>query len=222
MRQAKIVVLGLGSGGRGAPELRAREMDYEGPRFDALRNALYHSEREAFYDRWNRLMSLVIVVAGAAAISDFTATLGYSSPAFPAFFAALATAAAAVQLVYDLGGKAAKYGYYQQRYYELIADMQEHPGDKSDPKWEARLIKLYVGEPAPKRAADAVAYNAACEAVGTPKKKRVKITCTQSFFRNVWPYNNALFPYVDQSAKTVSPCAWLKCGRGLGRKHRAP
>jgi hypothetical protein len=45
-------------------------------RFDALRNAFYHSSRKAFYDFWNRFLSFVIIVAGAAAVSDLSSTLG--------------------------------------------------------------------------------------------------------------------------------------------------
>ena len=172
----------------------------EGARFDALRNAIYHSSRKAFYDWWNRFLSFVIIISGAAAIADFATTVAWPGWLWsPALFPVIATFAAAIQLVFDLGGKSAKHAYLQRRYYELIADMQREGVKDEDPKWEARLMNIYADEPPPKRALDAIAYNAACEAIGAKSEKRVQIRWYQSLLRHWLPFNKSDFPYVKAS-----------------------
>ncbi len=59
----------------------------------------------------------------------------------------------------------------QRRYYELVAQIVDNPNEECAAKWEAQLIRIYADEPAPMRALDAIARNAAVEALGYPKKR---------------------------------------------------
>ncbi|ESY02797.1 MULTISPECIES: hypothetical protein [unclassified Mesorhizobium] len=173
--------------------------------FDALRNAIYHTARRNYYDLLNRLMSLIIVAAGAAAVADFEKTF-----APPAVLAFVATMAGLLQLVFDFGGKARTHEFLQRRFYELTAEIAE--ADKPSPStvrdWEATLKRLYAEEPPPMRAMDAIAYNAAAESLGSDKSKRIYLTWWQIINRYWWAFNGAEFPFVsDVKAKDASPSA---------------
>ncbi len=178
-------------------------MDCEGARFEALRNAIYHSARKAFYDRWNRMLSFIIIIAGAAAIGDLSETWNLLTPSL---LAAIATTAAAFQLIADFGGKSAKHGYLQRRYYELMADMSEHPGEEHAAKWDAVLHRIYAEEPPPMRALDAVAYNAACQALHGDNAPRAKINFFQNLLRQWYSFPGSKFPPVA-GAKSASSSA---------------
>lgn len=173
--------------------------------FDALRNAIYHSARRNYYDFLNRLMSLLVVAAGAGAVADFEKF--FASPALLAF---VATMAGLFQLVFDFGGKARTHEFLQRRFYELTAEIAqaEKPTPSKIRDWEAALKRLYAEEPPPMRAMDAIAYNAAAESLGSDKAKRIYVTPWQSFNRYWWEFNGADFPYVsDVKTKGASPSA---------------
>ena len=168
-------------------------------RFEALRNAIYHGTRKAFLGGANRWLSFIIIIFGAAAIGDLSKWLHVGNQTV---FAAIATAAATLQLVFDFGGRAALHDYLQRRYYELIADIVDNPGEEHAVKWEARLIRLYADEPTPMRALDAIARNAAVEALGYKQSDRVRVTWCQSLLSQVWPFNESDFPNIEPQAST--------------------
>ena len=41
---------------------------FRDPRFDALRNALYHTERQNFFDRLNRSLNFLVIVLSAGVV----------------------------------------------------------------------------------------------------------------------------------------------------------
>ncbi|MER9638348.1 hypothetical protein [Mesorhizobium sp. M0228] len=173
--------------------------------FDALRNAIYHSSRCNYYDFLNRLMSLLVVAAGAGAVADFEKF--FASPALLAF---VATMAGLFQLVFDFGGKARTHEFLQRRFYELTADIAEaeKPTTAKVRDWEATLNRLYAEEPPPMRAMDAIAYNAAAESLGSDKSKRIDVTWWQSLNRHWYAFNGASFDYIsDATTKGASPSA---------------
>lgn len=105
---------------------------------------------------------------------------------------------ATLQLVFDFGGRAAQHDYLQRRYYELLADVLENPKTKVE-VWEAKLTRLYADEPAPMRALDAIARNAAVDALGYPEKDRVRVEWYQSLLSQIWPFNETEFPYASSN-----------------------
>ena len=36
------------------------------PKFDALRNSIYHSARRQYYDTLNRILNFLVIICGAA------------------------------------------------------------------------------------------------------------------------------------------------------------
>jgi hypothetical protein len=161
--------------------------------FDALRNAIYHTARRNYYDFLNRLMSLVVVAGGTAAVADLAKDVISNK-----YFAFVAAIAGLLQLVFDFGGKARTHEFLQRRFYELTADVMSA---KSDPErvaqWDATLNRLYAEEPPPMRALDATAYNAAAESMGSDPSKRIEVKWWQSLLRHFYPFNNSPFPYVS-------------------------
>jgi hypothetical protein len=164
-------------------------------RFDALRNAMYHAWRRGFLDFFNRSLSFVVVIAGAAAVGDLGAKLGWANSI--QWLAGIATLSGALQLVFNFGERARVHEFIQRRYYELLAGSVEkqNPGIPEICSWRACLYRLYSEEPMPMRALDALAYNAAVEALG--RGKRIKVSRFQALFSQFLAFNRAEFPHYD-------------------------
>lgn len=161
-------------------------------KFEALRNAIYHSARRGVFDFGNRFFSFVVIFAGAAAVGDIGQGYGIDAR-WLAFVAAIA---GTIQLVAGFGVLARNHEFLQRQYYELIADITRTvtPTAEQEAEWEARLNRIYAEEPPPMRALDAIAFNAACESLGL-SDYRLKVTWWQSLLRHVWMFNSSEFPY---------------------------
>jgi hypothetical protein len=86
-------------------------------KFDALRNAIYHSSRRRFFELLSRFLSFLVVVSGTLAV----ATLANWDPRWPAAGAAVI---GAMQLVFDFNGRARLHENLQRRYFELLAKIE--------------------------------------------------------------------------------------------------
>jgi hypothetical protein len=171
--------------------------------FEALRNAIYNASRKQWLNKVNRLLSFLIVASGATAIADLgSRVFGYENGTVIA--AALATLAATLQLVFDFGGRAAQHDYLQRRYYELLSTIVKEGANAEASPLEAKLISIYADEPAPLRALDAIARNAAVEALGCDQSQRVRVTFWQTLWSQICPFNDAEFPYVTTPAKQAA------------------
>jgi hypothetical protein len=174
-------------------------------KFNATRNAMYHSWRKAFLDFWNRIFSLIVIVAGTAAAADLGGRIGFAdSIQYLAFLAALA---GTLQLVFDFGGMAREHDFLRRQYYELLAQMAEeqNPPESVIAKWERDLFRLYADEPAPMRALDALAFNATVEAFGIAGSKRVKVAWYQVLLSQFVAFNRAEFPYAISESGALAP-----------------
>jgi hypothetical protein len=160
-------------------------------RFNALRNAIYHTSRRRFLDLANRLLSLIVVASGALAVAQFAEQL-HIAPTVYAFVAAMA---GLLQLVFDFGGAARTHEFLQRRFYELSAEITEkkEPTDDDLARWEATLNHLYAEEPPPMRAVDAIAYNAAIDSVDPKKEGRIRLRWWQVAFAQVWSFSDTAF-----------------------------
>src|SRR5688572_6224516 len=92
----------------------------------ALRNALYHTARRQWLDSIRRLMTLLVLVAGAGTVSQVVAGL----PVGAVILGLLVTLISATQLVFDFAGRARDHQLLQRRYYDILGKIQEH-GDLS-------------------------------------------------------------------------------------------
>jgi hypothetical protein len=133
------------------------------PRFDALRNALYHTERRNFLDRLNRTLNFLVIVFSAGVIGKVTEHFSISGLWLESSVLVLATS----QLVFDFGSLARDHEFLQRRYYEMLSDMEisNTADQEADKNWSAKLLTISAEEPMTMRALDAVAYNKALDAI---------------------------------------------------------
>jgi hypothetical protein len=160
-------------------------------RHTALRNALYHTARRRWLEGLNRLFNFLVIVAGTGAATNM---LGYFPAATPVV-AVLIAVIGALQLVCDFSGRACIHENLQQRYYNLMADIEEceHASRSQCLKWQAEFTRIAGVEPPTMRALDAIADNQATSALlrGGP---RLQISWLESLTRNLLAHNNSTFP----------------------------
>jgi hypothetical protein len=173
----------------------AREPLFQDPRFDALRNALYHTERRSFLDLLNRLVSFAVIVLGAGVVSKVSKHLGIEEIYVELGVVSMATA----QLVFDFGGQARKHDFLQRRYYELLSEIEGNaqPTNEDKLRHSAKLALICSEEPITMRALDAVAYNQALDATTRDPedrtKDRVKVTRWQYHLRHFFAFQSTAF-----------------------------
>jgi hypothetical protein len=157
-------------------------------KFNALRNAIYHSSRRRFFELLSRFLSFLVVISGTAAVAQLRIL-------DPRLMAALAATIGALQLVFDFNGRARLHEKLQVKYYELIAvvDSVANPSEAEIFKWRASLWQTYADEPPPMRALDAIAYNAACDDLGFPSEAHLKVQPWHWAFCQIYSFPNAKF-----------------------------
>jgi hypothetical protein len=107
--------------GLSGSEAAARSLN-DALRCDLLMNARYHASREAFLDTVHRVLMFLIIVLGAAGVTDL---LGSSSTAhlIKGIFGACAVVFAAIDLTVDLSNRARCHALMKRRYFEMLADL---------------------------------------------------------------------------------------------------
>jgi hypothetical protein len=163
-------------------------MEIKQIRFEALRNAIYHSSRRRFFELLTRFLSFLVVVSGTVAVANLKVV-------DPRLMAALAAIIGATQLVFDFGGRARLHEKLQAQYFQLIAtiDGAVDPTDADTAKWEAQLSLIYADEPPPMRALDAVAYNKACDSLGYSGSAHAPVKWWQALLRHIYSFPNTQF-----------------------------
>lgn len=132
------------------------------PKFDALRNAIYHTERRAHFDYLNKSINFLIIMFGAAAVAKSVDVFKSNSLFIELSILFIST----IQLVFDFGGKTRTHEFLQKKYYELLSNIEEDNNySKNINKWSAKLLIIAADEPMPMRALDALAYNKAVDAI---------------------------------------------------------
>jgi len=143
---------------------------FKDPRFDALRNAIYHTERRSFFDLLNRGFNFLVIILGAGVAAKVATNLRLGEYWLEMAVVFFATA----QLVFDFGSRARTHEFLQKRYYDLLREMEESEHDKNLAHWSAKLLTLAADEPMTMRALDALAYNKALDAlISDPEEIRL-------------------------------------------------
>jgi hypothetical protein len=158
--------------------------------FDALRNAIYHTARCQHFGATHRWLMLLIVATGTAGIANFAeGVIGVSA------LAAAGALLAALDLVLDLKGKASQHDRLKQEYYTLLAAIETtpQPDQAKVRRWRGSIIRLTAKEPRTYRAADAIAYNDAVDALGRDRTCRLKVPFFVAAFAHVWPFGGYSF-----------------------------
>jgi len=169
------------------------------PRFDALRNAIYHTERSTFIDLVNRSLNFLVIVLGAGAVGKAATLLKAGDVWLELSVVIVAT----LQLVFDLGSRARRHEFLQKRYYELLAEMDDadFSNENTLAKWSANLLVIAGDEPMAMRALDSLAYNKALSATYEDEDiirgNRIYVSWLQRRLRHIFAYHSAEFPTED-------------------------
>jgi hypothetical protein len=153
------------------------------PKFDALRNAIYHSARKNYFDSLNRLLNFCVIILGAGVAGKVSELFHLKELWLE--FAVLIFATA--QLTFDFGYKARTHEFLQRKYHELLAEMElDTPFDVQ--KWNSKIQTVAADEPMPMRALDAMAYNAAVDATyhdpTDRARNRLRVPLFHRLFKN--------------------------------------
>jgi hypothetical protein len=181
---------------------------FKDSRFDALRNAIYHTERRSFLDLLNRFLNFLVILLGAS-VAVKAATQGELHE----YWLELGVVfVATIQLVFDFGGKARTHEFLQRRYYELLTEMEsgDADSDKGKKRWSVRLLTIAADEPLPMRSLDALAYNKAVDALITDPQHavncRLHVPWIHRRLRHLWAFQSAQYL---PNASYQSP--WKRC-----------
>jgi hypothetical protein len=195
------------------------DLIFQNPRFDALRNALYHTERKTFLDLANRSLNLIVILLGAGVAGKAAKLIHLEENWLELGVVFFAT----VQLVFDLGGRARDHQFLQRRYYDLLSEMENEDLENDDAlrKWSAKLITLSADEPMPMRALDAIAYNKALGATfgDNPeimRSHRQRVNFVQRRLRHFFAFQSAPFPLESEYVG-----AWQRLQNKRRKGHRA-
>lgn len=164
-------------------------MDRDLIRFNVLRNALYHTSRRLTFDRWSRWCNFIVIMLGAAALSDVAKWM--DRPWLPALTGLLTAIVGALQLVFDFAGKARDHQALQRDYYHLLADIERtiDPAHTDVAEWTATMTRIAGDEPPVLRALDAKAYNDAIAGSGLfGEGERIVIPFHHRLFGQFWAF----------------------------------
>lgn len=187
---------------------------FKDPRFDALRNAIYHAERRSFFDILNKGLNFLVIIFGAGVAGKAAHLLHMDDLVLEMGVLLFAT----IQLVFDFGSRARDHDYLQRRYYEILGEMERDLDDSEATLRErsAELLTIAADEPMTMRALDALAYNKALSAVVADPEivvaYRQRVTWWQKRWRHFFAFHSAAFPYEDAYYKQRPKRWWHRNG----------
>ncbi|NEV01707.1 hypothetical protein [Bradyrhizobium uaiense] len=129
------------------------------PKFDALRNSIYHASRREYYDTLNRILNFLVIVFGAGVAGKVSELFHFRELWLEFGVLVFATS----QLTFDFGSKARTHEFLRRKYQEMLAEIELEPTPEVA-RWRSKLQTIAGEEPMPMRALDALAYNAALDA----------------------------------------------------------
>jgi hypothetical protein len=180
-------------------------------RFDALRNAIYHTERRTLLDLVNRSLNFWVIILGAGVAANIATQLKIDGRWLEFGVVLLATA----QLVFDFGSRARTHEFLQKRYYEMLSEMETEDieAEAVKKKWSVKLLTIAADEPLPMRALDALAYNKAVDAlisdVAEAQKCRLHVWWWQRRLRHFIAFQGVQFLPMEQHRGLFSRCSAL-------------
>ena len=159
---------------------------------DCDRSARYHAARSAFFDRWHRILMMVVIVFGSAALASFTDVLDLGDK-WTAAIASIAPLAGTIDIVWGLYQKSRDHTFLAHRYYALAGEIRAADPDPDSVKmWHGKLLAIYGDEPAVFHALNAECHNAVAQSIGSSDRQRVKPY--QHVLRNWWRFSPKDFP----------------------------
>lgn len=168
------------------PEMDEREI----LRFDALRNAFYHSSRRKTYEVRHRWLMAIIAISTTTLFARIS-----SIGSFELLFAAVPVLASLTDLIFSPGEKAKNHQVMQKQFFELLADLEfiKLEDEEALSGIRSKMLRIYGDEETNFRVLDAVSYNAALESMGRDSEDRLIVSSFQFAFRNLLSFENVSF-----------------------------
>lgn len=174
----------------------------------AYRNARYHDDRLAHFERLNRWSNFILVVLGSGAFAGVVQAVTNSSSSFSywgARAAILGTFLSAVlgacQLAFDWSAKARAHSELKRAFAKIMAKAANPDCDVD--KVTIEMHELYGDEFEIYHAVNALAYNAAQRAFGRPAGAELVVSRWQAFMRNVFHFQGVDFKTADEAKRLV-------------------
>lgn len=168
-------------------------------KFDVTRNIMYHGAREGWYSRLHKLIMFLATFFGTGAA---VVVLKEWPEAYSVGLALLVAVATTLDLVFDLSGNARLYNGLRQRLFAILADLEDCADDQAGlSAIRKRMYALYGEEPPQLRALDAICWNQARLAVfpETKFEDLLRVKWHEVFFKHIWAFPNADFPYNSET-----------------------
>ena len=176
-------------------------------KFDIMRNIMYQNAREGWYGRWHKTVMFFATVFGTgAAVTVLTGLSDNWAVASGLLVAALTT----LDLVFDLSGQARKHNGLRQRFYAILAELEDCVEETADlPAIRKQMYTLYAEEPVILRALDAVCWNQAYLSIKQKPEfeNLIHVSWFESLMRHILPFDNSKFPYKHEIAAKAEAAA---------------
>ncbi len=146
-------------------------------------NGKYHSDREAFYDWWDKLTNFFVLATGAVAFSEVFggATQKIGAAAIGLF--------ALAQLVFSLSLKARQHLQFKREYFEIASKLEA--GELAPTQAHAQMTRIAGDEPPPFMALHAICENWAKQAVyGDSEPIPCRVGWISRLTRHVWRHSS--------------------------------
>ena len=161
-------------------------------KFNCIRNAAYHEDREHYYASVHRWLMFIVVALGTLSIG---ASLAHEN-IWASLGTLIAVLAGLFDVVWNVDGLAREHSILRRRCYDLLARMEA--GEPLD-VLQAAFARVVADEPPAMHAVNALAFNAAVDALGRPKDQKYVLTRRQIFFRHIFRYRPNEFQTVGHS-----------------------
>ncbi len=156
-------------------------------KFKCIRNAAYHEDWERFYARCHRILMSIVVIVGTFAIgSSLTA-----ENLLATYGTAIAVLAGLIDVLWNIDGLARLHSDLRRRSYDLLARLEA--GEPIE-RIGVDFIRLVAAEPPPMHAVNALAFNAAVDALGRPPGQKYVLKTWQRWLRHWYPFRPNQFP----------------------------
>lgn len=146
-------------------------------------NARYHASREAFLDTVHRVLMFLIIVLGAAAVTEL---FDEKFHLLKGVFGACSVVLAAIDLTADLSNRARCHALMKRRYFELLAELTS--GQRPVADVEAHMHRCSADEEPAFHALLAVCWNAAQEMVYGDAARAYKLPKCHLLLKNVFRF----------------------------------
>jgi len=164
------------------------ERELHNLQFGVRRSIRYHNRRRRFFDGFDRLVKVLSVIGGSAAVVAVTARY----PNVGMAFAALVAVLSALSLVVAPAQAARLYEELARKFANLEYKMKcaKDPNADQLNEFQAERLLIEADEPPPMRVLDIICHNELCEAMGEDDCEFYEVGLLQSLFAQVfdlWP-----------------------------------